>query len=86
MMLWCYDDIMPEMKRTTIYFEPVLHRALRLKSADTETSISDLVNSAVREALLEDADDLEGLDKIRREPGGIDFETFVRDLKRRGKL
>jgi len=77
--------VMPEMKRATIYFDPALHRALRLKSADTETSISDLVNAAVREALLEDADDLEGLDKIRREPG-IDFATVVRDLKRRGKL
>jgi hypothetical protein len=77
--------IMPEMKRATIYFDPVVHRALRLKSADTETSISDLVNAAVRNALFEDADDLEDLDKIRREPD-IDFATFVRDLKRRGKL
>jgi hypothetical protein len=77
--------IMPETKRATIYFEPALHRALRLKSADTETSISDLVNAAVRDALLEDADDLEDLEKIRREPN-IDFETVVRDLKRRGKL
>ncbi|HEV2721240.1 MAG TPA: CopG family transcriptional regulator [Thermoanaerobaculia bacterium] len=76
---------MPEMKRATIYFDPVLHRALRMKSADTDTSISDLVNAAVRDALLEDADDLEDLDKIRREPN-IDFETVVRDLKRRGKL
>jgi hypothetical protein len=77
--------VMPETKRATIYFDPALHRALRLKAADNETSISDLVNAAVRDALLEDADDLEDLDKIRREPS-IDFETFVRDLKRRGKL
>ena len=76
---------MAELKRATIYFEPGLHRALRIKSADTDTSISDLVNAAVRDALLEDADDLEDLDKIRREPS-IDFETAVRDLKRRGKL
>jgi voltage-gated potassium channel Kch len=85
MTSWRYNDIMPETKRATIYFEPSLHRALRLKSADTETSISDLVNAAVREALLEDVEDLKDLDKIRREPG-IDFATFVRDLKRRGKL
>ena len=76
---------MAELKRATIYFEPGLHRALRIKSADTDTSISDLVNAAVRDALLEDADDLEDLDKIRRERS-IDFETVVRDLKRRGKL
>ena len=76
---------MAELKRATVYFEPALHRALRIKSADTDTSISDLVNAAVRDALLEDADDLEDLDKIRREPS-IDFETVVRDLKRRGKL
>ena len=76
---------MPEMKRATIYFDPALHRALRIKSADTETSISDLVNAAVRDALLEDAEDLADLDKIRRERG-IDFATVVRDMKRRGKL
>ena len=85
MTLWCYNVIMPDAKRATIYFEPALHRALRMKAADTDTSISDLVNAAVRDALLEDADDLEDLEKIRREPS-IAFETVVRDLKRRGKL
>lgn len=41
-------------KRATVYFDPELHRALRMKAADTHRSISDLVNEAVRRALKED--------------------------------
>ena len=49
---------MPTTKRATVYFDESLHKALRLKSAETDQSISDLVNTAVRHALLEDAEDL----------------------------
>lgn len=45
-------------KRATVYFEPSLHRALRLKAAEIDSSISRLVNEAVREALAEDDEDL----------------------------
>ena len=45
-------------KRATVYFEEPVHKALRLKAAETEQSVSDLVNDAVRRALAEDADDL----------------------------
>jgi len=72
-------------KRATIYFDPELHRALRLKSAETEHSISDLVNDGVRLLLAEDADDLEALRQRAEEPT-ISFEAFVKDLKSRGKL
>jgi NAD(P)-dependent dehydrogenase (short-subunit alcohol dehydrogenase family) len=50
---------MAEAKRATVYFETDVHRALRLKSAETDRSVSDLVNEAVRAQLAEDADDLE---------------------------
>ena len=72
-------------KRATIYFDPELHRALRLKSAETEHSMSDLVNEAVRLLLAEDAEDLAVLRERAEEPT-ISFEAFVEDLKARGKL
>ncbi len=72
-------------KRVTIYFDPELHRALRLKSAETEHSMSELVNEAVRLLLAEDAEDLTVLRERVEEPT-ISFEAFVEDLKARGKL
>ena len=72
-------------KRATIYLEAHLHKALKLKSAETERSVSDLVNAAVRMSLLEDAEDLAAFDKRVREPNLV-FETVVKDLRRRGRL
>jgi hypothetical protein len=72
-------------KRATIYFEPEIHRALRLKAAASEKSISDMVNDAVKLTLSEDAEDLEVFEARKREPN-LDFEQFVKALKRRGKL
>jgi hypothetical protein len=76
---------MSATKRATIYFDAHLHRAIRMKAAANDTTISDIVNDAVRNALAEDADDLEEFEKRRREPN-LDFEDVVRSLKRRGKL
>jgi hypothetical protein len=76
---------MATAKRATVYFEDSLHRALRLKAAETDQSISDLVNTAVRNTLLEDAEDLATFRERVKEPT-LAFEDFVRDMKRRGKL
>lgn len=73
------------MKRATIYFEEELHKALKMKSAEISTPISDLVNDAVRSALFEDAEDLEAFKEREHEPV-LDFETFVASLKADGKL
>ena len=72
-------------KRATVYFEPYLHRALRLKAAATDSSVSELVNEAVREALAEDADDLAAFEDREKE-SELMFEDVVKDLKRRGKI
>ncbi len=72
-------------KRATVYFDPALHRALRIKAAETGTSVSDLVNEAVRSALSEDADDLEAFEVRESEPDYA-FEDVVKDMKRRGQL
>jgi len=76
---------MGSTKRATVYFEPEIHRALRFKAAASDRSISDLVNDAVKLTLAEDADDLQAIEKRKREPD-LDFEQFVRALRRRGKL
>ena len=76
---------MSSVKRATVYFDPDIHRALRLKAAASDKSISDMVNQAVKQALAEDAEDLAAFHKRKREPN-LDFEEFVKALKRRGKL
>ena len=76
---------MSDLKRATVYFDPSLHKALRLKAVQTEHSVSGLVNAAVRRSLAEDAEDLAAFDARASEPN-LDFEDALKDLKRRGKL
>lgn len=72
-------------KRATVYFDADLHRALRLKAAETDRSMSELVNEAVKLSLAEDAEDLAAFEERAREPN-LAFEGVVKDLKRRGKI
>ena len=76
---------MDEPKRATIYFEPELHRALRLRAAATERSVSEMVNRAVRLVLAEDVEDLAAFEE-RATEDIIDYDTFVKALRRRGKI
>ncbi len=76
---------MNKTKRATVYFDANLHRALRLKAAEADTSISELVNTAVRKTLAEDAEDLAAFEERADEPA-LSFEDLVRELKRRGQL
>jgi hypothetical protein len=76
---------MSSPKRATVYFDPEVHKALRLKAAVADKSISDMVNEAVKLTLAEDAEDLSAFDQRKREPN-LDFEQFVKALKRRGKI
>lgn len=72
-------------KRATVYFEPEIHQALRLKAALTHRSLSDLVNQAVRYTLKEDQEDLEAFDNRISEPT-ITYEELLNDLKAHGKI
>jgi plasmid stability protein len=76
---------MSENRRSTIYLEPDVHRALRLKAAETDRSISELVNDAVRAALNEDAEDLAAFTE-RAAEDSVPYADFVTRLKREGKL
>ncbi len=70
-------------KRTTIYFDPNLHKALRLKAVETSRSVSELVNEAVREALSDDAEDLLAFEERANETL-ISYEETVKRLKKDG--
>ena len=76
--------MLSQSKRTTIYLEPDLHRALRLKAATVSKSVSSLVNDAVREALAEDAEDIAAFDK-RAEPV-ISYDEMIKRLKKDGRI
>jgi len=73
---------MSDPKRATVYFEAEIHCALRLKAPANDRTISDLVNDAVRLALLEDDEDMNAFEERATDPV-LDFEDFVRDLRRR---
>ena len=72
-------------KRSTIYFDPDLHRALRLKAAETDQSVSELVNRAVQLSLAEDMEDLAAFAARAHEPD-LPFEDVLQDLRQRGKI
>jgi len=72
-------------KRATVYLDPVLHKALKLKAFETSYSVSDLVNTAVREALAEDAEDLAAFDERAGEPL-ISYGEMVKRLKKDGRI
>ncbi len=72
-------------KRATIYLDPDIHKALKLKAIETSSSVSDLVNAAVREALAEDAEDLAAFEERKAEPL-ISYDEMVKKLKKDGKI
>lgn len=74
-----------QAKRATIYFDPELHKALKLKSVETSRSITDLVNEAVREALSEDAEDIIAFEKRKDEPL-ISYDQMLKRLKKNGSI
>jgi hypothetical protein len=75
----------PKVKRATIYLDPDLHKALRLKSVETSRSVSELVNDAVKEALAEDAEDLAAFEERVGEPL-ISYDEMVKRLKKDGRI
>ena len=72
-------------KRATVYLDPKLHRALKIKSAQIERTISELINDAVRLSLAEDYEDLLAIEERQNEPD-LDFKDVLRDLRNSGRL
>jgi len=73
------------LKRSTIYLDPQLHRALKIKSAQVSKSISALVNEAIKFSLAEDLEDIEAFEDRLNEPN-LDFEYVLKNLKSSGKI
>ena len=77
---------MPNLsKRATIYFDPAVHRVLKVKAAETSTSISEIIDKAIRRELLEDEEDLRAFKERVAEPT-ISYEKLIADLKKDGKI
>ncbi|MEA2115098.1 MAG: CopG family transcriptional regulator [Thermodesulfobacteriota bacterium] len=72
-------------KRSTIYLDPALHQALRIKALETSRSMSEIINEALREALAEDAEDLAAFEERVNEPL-LSYEQMVKRLKRDGHI
>ena len=72
-------------KRSTIYFDPAIHQALKLKAAAIESSVSELVDEAVRLLMNEDEEDLSAFADRVNEPT-MSYETLLSDLKKHGKI
>lgn len=72
-------------KRSTIYFDPQIHKALKLKAAAVDSSISELIDEAARLLLAEDQEDLQAVEDRINEPT-ISYEALLKDLKKHGKL
>jgi len=72
-------------KRTTVYLDPAMHRALQHKALETSRSVSDLVNDAIRNTLAEDAEDLAAFEERVHEPL-ITYESLLKELKENGRL
>ncbi len=73
------------IKRTTVYMDSDLHHALRIKAAQTEHSMSELVSEAIRLSLAEDAADIAAFDERKKEPS-LAFDNVLKRLKADGKI
>ena len=71
--------------RATVYLDPELHRALRLKAVETTQSISKLVNDAIKESLAEDAEDIAAFEARAKEPL-ISYDAMLKRLKKDGRI
>ncbi len=74
-----------ELKRATIYLDPKLHRALKIKAAQIDKTISELVNIAIKQSLGEDLEDLSAFKERKDEPN-LDFQDVLKELKGSGYL
>lgn len=73
------------MSKATLYLDETVHKALRLKAAETRQSMSDLVNDALKASLSEDLEDIQEI-KERRKDKTVGFEEFLGQLKSDGVI
>lgn len=72
-------------KRATVYFDPDIHKILKIKAAETSSSISQIIDEIVKKELKEDEEDLQIFTDRAAEPT-ISYEALLKDLKADGKI
>jgi len=72
-------------KRSTVYFEPTIHQALKMRAASSNVSVSELIDEAVRLLMREDQEDLSSVSDRAAEPE-MSYEDFLNELKKDGKI
>lgn len=72
-------------KRSTVYFEPTIHQALKMRAASSDVSVSELIDEAVRLFISEDQEDLSAVSDRAAEPE-VSYQDFLNDLKKDGKI
>ena len=71
--------------RTTITINDRLFRALKLRAAESNESISSIVEDAIKFQMLEDLEDIETAKKRENEPTHS-FDELVAEFKSEGLL
>jgi hypothetical protein len=72
-------------KRSTVYFEPAIHQALKMRAASSHVSVSELIDDALRVFMREDQEDLAAVSE-RATESEISYEELLADLKKHGKI
>ncbi len=73
------------MSKATLYLNDRIHQALRMKSAETRQSMSDLVNDALSALLAEDLQDINDWKK-RKSEKIVGYEEFLKQLQEDGTI
>lgn len=72
-------------KRATIYFDPEIHRTLKIQAASTNKSVSQIIDFILRNELAEDEEDLKIFEARAKEPT-VSYESVLKELKLNGKI
>ena len=72
-------------KRATVYFDPDIHKTLKVRAAETSSSISEIINKLLKNEFLADQEDLKVYRERLSEPT-ISYEKLISDLKKNGKI
>ena len=68
-----------EAKRATVYLDPDLHRAVKIKASLSSVTISELISEAIRDSFREDAADIKALESAKNEPS-VSLEDVLKEF------
>ncbi len=70
-------------KKTTVYLEPEILKAAKIRAVEAEESLAEYLRKAVVAQLSEDYEDIETFKAREKEPN-VSFEKMMAGLKKRG--